>query len=126
VVSAGMSTNATPPANGGDIAFEILGNSAQEKPIARLNLISPDYFPVLRIPLAQGRVWSGDEIMRGAPLAVINQMMARQYWPNGDAIGRQVRVATLKDEPPYSPAAPGSDGWIQIIGIVADARNDGL
>ena len=63
---------------------------------------------------------------RGAPLAVINQTMARQYWPQGDAIGHQLRIANLKDEPPYSPAAAGSDGWLQIVGIVADARNDGL
>ena len=52
--------------------------------------------------------------------------MARQYWPNGDAIGRQFRVANMKDEPPYSPAAAGAGGWLQIIGVVADARNDGL
>jgi putative ABC transport system permease protein len=76
--------------------------------------------------VAQGRVWSRDEIMRGAPLAVINQTMARQYWPNGDAIGHQLRVANLKDEPPYSPAATGAGGWLEIIGVVADARNDGL
>jgi predicted permease len=126
VVAAGISTNATPPANGGDTPFEILGNSATDKPIARLNFVSPEYFPLLRIPLAQGRIWNRDEINRGAALAVINQTMARQYWPNGDAIGRQIRVALLKDEPPYSPAAAGSDGWVQIIGIVADARNDGL
>ena len=52
--------------------------------------------------------------------------MARQYWPNGDAIGRQIKVPNLRDEPPYSPAAAGAEGWIEIIGIVADARNDGL
>jgi predicted permease len=126
VVSAGISTNATPPANGGDSTLEILGSSALEKPVARSNFVSPDYFPLLHIPVAQGRVWSRDETMRGAALAVINQTMARQYWPNGDAVGRQFRFANLKDEPPYSPAAAGADGWLEIIGIVADARNDGL
>ena len=76
-----------------------------EKPSRRDRIsISPEYFPLLRIPLAQGRTWSRDEIARGAALAVINQTMARQYWPNGDAIGRQFRLANLKDEPPYSPA----------------------
>jgi ABC-type antimicrobial peptide transport system permease subunit len=64
--------------------------------------------------------------MRGAPLAVINQTMARQYWPKGDAIGHQVRIADLKNEPPYSPIAPGADGWLQIVGIVTDVRDDGL
>ena len=64
--------------------------------------------------------------MRGAALAVINQTMARQYWPKGDAIGQQIRIPDLKDHPPYQPAAAGSDGWLQIVGVVADARNDGL
>jgi putative ABC transport system permease protein len=125
VVAAGISTNATPPSNGGDTRIEIMGNNG-EKPEARLNFISPEYFPVLRIPLAQGRIWDHAETMRGAPLAVINQTMARHYWPNGNAIGQQIRIPNLKGEPPYSPAAPGSEGWLQIVGVVADARNDGL
>ena len=93
---------------------------------AACNFISPEYFPVLRIPLSQGRLWDHAETMRGAQVAVINQTMARQYWPKGDAIGRQFRIPDLKDEPPYQPAATGSDGWLQIVGVVADARNDGL
>jgi predicted permease len=125
VAFAGISTNATPPSNGGDSTLEIRG-SALEKPVARSNFISSEYFSLLQIPMTQGRVWTRDETMRGAALAVINQTMARQYWPNGDAVGRQFRFATLKDEPPYSPAAAGADGWLEIIGVVADARNDGL
>ena len=100
VVSAGISTNATPPANGGDSTLEILGASTLEKPVARSNFISPEYFPLLHIPVAQGRLWNPDEVKRGATLAVINQTMARQYWPNGDAIGRQFRFVTMRDEPP--------------------------
>ncbi len=95
-------------------------------PEVRVNFVSPEYFPLLKIPLAQGRLWDHAETMRGAQLAVINQTMARQYWPNGDAIGHQVRIPSLKDQPPYQRAVPGSDGWLQIIGIVADARDDGL
>jgi predicted permease len=126
VVAAGISTNATPPANGGDTTLEIRGSSALEKPVARSNFISSEYFSVLHIPLAQGRVWNRDEIARGAPLAVINTTMARQYWPNGEALGRQFRFVNMKDEPPYSPASAGADGWIEVVGVVADARNDGL
>ncbi len=126
IVSAGISTNATPPANGGDSTIEILGTSALEKPIARSNFVNSEYFPLLHIPLMQGRLWTRDEISRGAALAVINQTMARQYWPNGNAIGRQIRVVGIKDEPPYSPASIGADGWMEIVGIVSDARNDGL
>jgi putative ABC transport system permease protein len=126
VVSAGISTNATPPDNGWDTRFEIFGSAASEKPEARVNYISPEYLDVLHIPLSQGRIWDHTETMRAAPLAVINQTMARQYWPNGDAIGHQVRIPAMKDEPPYSPAAVGGDGWLQIVGVVADVRDDGL
>jgi predicted permease len=126
VVSAGISTNATPPANGGDTTIEIRGVSSLEKPIARGNFISPEYFTVLNIPLVQGRVWNPDDTRRGAPVAVVNQTMAKQYWPNGDAIGKQIRIPGLKDEPPYSPASSATGDWIEVVGVVADARNDGL
>jgi predicted permease len=126
VIAAGISTNATPPANGNDTRIEIMGSTQPEMPVVRLNFISPEYFPVLRIPLLQGRLWDHTETMRGAQVAVINQTMARQFWPKGDAIGRQFRIPGLKNQPPYEPAAAGSLGWIQIVGVVADVRNDGL
>jgi predicted permease len=126
VVAAGISTNATPPANGNDGRVEIMGSAEAEKPVVRVNFISPEYFPVLRIPLSQGRVWDHGETVRGAAVAVINQAMARQYWPKGDAIGHQFRIEGLKNEPPYQPAAAGSEGWIEIVGVVADVVNDGL
>src|ERR1700676_1659117 len=126
VVAAGISTNATPPGSGWPQPVEIMGSTASEKPEVRVSFVSPEYFPVLKIPLAQGRLWDHTETMRGGALAVINQTMARQLWPNGDAIGHQVRIPSLKDQPPYQRAVPASDGWMQIIGIVADSRDDGL
>jgi predicted permease len=126
VVAAGISTNATPPSSGWRQNIEIMGSTASEKPEVRVNFVSPEYFPLLHIPLAQGRLWDHAETMRGALLAVINQTMARQFWPNGDAIGHQIKIPALKDRPPYQRAVAGSDGWVQIIGIVADARDDGL
>jgi predicted permease len=126
VIAAGISTNATPPSNGNDTAAEIMGSTTVDKPQVRLNFISPEYFTVLHIPLSQGRLWDHAETMRGAPLALINQAMAKLCWPKGDALGHEVRFAGLKNEPPYLPAAPGSDGWLQIVGVVADARDDGL
>ena len=126
VVAAGISTNATPPSNGNDVYFEIFGRSAGQKEQLRANFVSPEYFSVLRIPLFEGRLWTQPEIVRGARLAVINQTMARQYWPNGDALGKLVRLPDMKAEPPFTQAVADSDNWLQIIGIVADARDDGL
>jgi predicted permease len=126
VVAAGISTNATPPSNGWRQNVEILGSTSAEQPEVRVNFISPEYFPLLKIPLTQGRVWDHTENMRGAALMVINQTMARQLWPNVDAIGHQVKIPSLKDQPPYQRAAAGADGWFQIIGVAADVRDDGL
>jgi len=126
VVGAGMSSNATPPNNGSDSGMEILGKPALERQVVRANFVSPEYFTVLHIPLLGGRVWTAAETIRGARLAIVNQTLARQFWPNGDALGQQIRFPVLKNDPPYNPAAPGSDSWLQIVGVVADARNDGL
>lgn len=126
VSEAGISTNATPPLNGSTRKIEIMGRPDLEKPEVRLNFVSPEYFPLLRIPLAQGRIWEHAETMRGASLAVINETLARQYWPEGNVIGRELRLVDLKPEPPYAPIAQGADGWLQIVGVVADVRDDGL
>jgi len=126
VVSAGISTNATPPDNGWNTKFEVFGKPVSTEQEVRTNFISPEYFTVLHIPLLEGRMWDHTETMRGARVAIVNQTMAHQYWPKGDAIGHQIRVPALKGEPPYSPAAPESDNWLQVVGIVADARDDGL
>ncbi|HEV2687618.1 MAG TPA: ADOP family duplicated permease, partial [Bryobacteraceae bacterium] len=126
VVAAGISSNATPPSNGWTQAFEILGRPSGQKEELRANLISPEYFSVLRIALLQGRLWDQSETVRGARLAVINQTMARQYWPKGDAVGKELRMPGIKSQPPFSLAVKDSDSWMQIIGVVADARDDGL
>jgi predicted permease len=126
VIEAAISTNATPPSNGSQTTIEILGSTLAEKPEVRLNLVSSEYFSLLRIPLKQGRLWDHAETMRGASVAVINLTMAKQYWPDGNAIGQQVKVPMLKAEPPFSPSAAGSDSWLQIVGVVEDARDDGL
>jgi putative ABC transport system permease protein len=126
VVEAGISTNATPPSNGNSQRIEIFGKGSAESPIARINFTDSGYFSVLHIPMIEGRLWDHPEIMRGAHLAVINQTLARQFWPNGNAVGQQIRIPTLKDQPPYAPAAPDPSGWLQIIGVAGDALNDGL
>ncbi len=126
VTMAAISSNATPPSNGFETKFEILGRPAPEQQTARVNFVSPEYFPVLRIPLAQGRVWSETENHNGAHLAIINQTMARLYFPTGDAIGHSMKVPAIEDHPPFNLMAQGADQWLQIVGIISDKRDDGL
>jgi hypothetical protein len=126
VSEAGISTNATPPTNGWSTRFEIFGQSQMQQQDARTNMVDSGYFSVLHIPLEAGRFWSHDEVMRGARLALVNRTLAQRYWPHGNALGQQIRVPELKSIPPYQAAVPNSDGWMQIVGVVSDARDDGL
>jgi predicted permease len=126
VVSAAISSQSTPPENGWPEQFEIMGRANIERQNIRLNLVSPEYFSVLHIPLLRGRMWDRVQTMRGARIAVINETMARQCWPNGDAIGQSIRFPEIKSDPPLRFAAQGSNLWFEVAGVVADARDDGL
>jgi putative ABC transport system permease protein len=126
VRSTGISTNATPPNNGWDQTFELLGTPSAEEQKARLNFVDPGYFSTLHMPLRQGRVWDQTEIVHSAPLVLVNESFAKRYYPNGEVLGHSLKIPTLKDEPPNALAAPDSDGWLQVVGVVGDALDDGL
>jgi predicted permease len=126
VVSAGISTNATPPWNGNDTTLEIFGRPSDQQLSARLNFVDSEYFSVLHIPLLAGRLWDHPELKRGARMCVVNQTLARQYWPQENPVGQQLRFPDLKSAPPYIQAVPDSNNWLQVIGVVADARDNGL
>jgi predicted permease len=126
VTLTAISTNATPPSNGHNSKFEIVGMPSLQDQSMRLNFVSPEYFPALRIPLAQGRIWDQAENHRGAPVIVINETLARKYFPNEDPIGHSIQVPSLADEPPYDLAAPGAAGPLLIVGVIVDKRDDGL
>jgi putative ABC transport system permease protein len=126
VVATGISTNGTPPNNGWDQPFEFLGKASGEEEKARINFVDPGYFSTLHMPLLRGRVWDPTEVAHSAPLALVNETFAKRYYPGGDILGHSLKIPTLKNEPPYTLAAPGSDGWMQVVGVVADAVDDGL
>ncbi len=127
VTITAISTNATPPRNGWYSRFEILGMPAASQPMASVNLVSPEYFAALRMPRGEGRIWSAAENGGGAHVAVVNRTLARRYFPNGDAIGRSVKLPDLENRPPAVLTPPDiENSWLPIVGIVEDARNDGL
>jgi putative ABC transport system permease protein len=125
VTMAAISSNATPPSNGQNTGIEILGEAPKNDQKIRLNFVSSGYFPILRIQLAQGEFWSQIEDHRAAHVAVINETMARLYFPNG-AVGHSLRVPAMKSEPPFQLSPPGDNPWLRIVGVVADKRDDGL
>jgi predicted permease len=126
VTMVAISSNATPPSNGWGTSVDILGKAQRDGQKIRVNFVNQEYFPLLRIPLAQGRIWDESENHNAAHVAVINETMAKLYFPDGDALQHSLKVPDMKEDLPYTTTAPGSDGWLQIVGIVADKRDDGL
>jgi predicted permease len=129
VLSVAVAPDSMPPAPpfNGTGTFEILGGQSPQEQRAMIFLVSSEYFATLKIPLLKGRVWDHAENQRGDFVAVVNQTLAQRYWPKGDAIGHQIRAGSLKDDgAPLSAASPQSGEWRQIVGVVADSRNNGL
>jgi putative ABC transport system permease protein len=121
-----ISSNATPPSNGAGLKFEIVGRPSMQDQPFRFNIVSREYFPILRIPLLQGRIWDADETHRGAAVVVVNQTFARRYFPADDAIGHTIQLPDLKSPPPFLLTSSSAANGLLIIGVVADKLDDGL
>ncbi len=121
-----VSNNATPPDNGFNTKFEIIGKPSGQDQSLRFNMVSESYFPVLKIPVLQGHTWDEAENHRGAPVIVVNQTLARRYFPSGDAIGHMIKLPELKPQPPFLLTAPDAQNGLLIIGVVGDKLDDGL
>ena len=127
VESVALATYATPPRSGERSVVDVPGRdmTGDEAPI--LQRISAHYFATMKIPLVRGRVWSDSESAGAPHVAVVNQTMARERWPDESAIGRRVLIpGYIKSSTYFRLAAPGSDGWFEIIGVVGDTPNVGL
>jgi predicted permease len=127
VTMTAISTNATPPHSGDNLRFEILGRPAVEEQMGLVNSVSERYFAALRIRLLEGRVWDEAENHRGALVAVINRTLAQRYFPDGNAVGHSLKVPGFEERPPLILSVPKlADSWLQIVGVVDDAKDDGL
>jgi putative ABC transport system permease protein len=80
--------------------------------------ISDGYVSALGIPLLQGREFVQTDNEKGAPVVIINAKLARQYFPNGDAVGKRLKFGHL------DPAKPPQ--WLTIVGVLGDTKMYGL
>ena len=98
--------------------FTIEGKIAAEGvnlPVARLRVISPEYFRVMQIPLLEGRPFDARDGIgeRGHPrFVIVDRTLAARYWPGASAVGRRIRLA--------------SGDWVSVAGVVGDVRYAGL
>jgi predicted permease len=126
VSAVAIGINATPPDADAQSSFIVDGSGDDEQQQARVMLVGQRYFDTLRIPLLQGRVWSADENSRGDFIAVVNRAFATRYLSPSNALGRQLRIPDLTAQKRYEAVSAQSTAWRQIVGVVGDARNDGV
>jgi predicted permease len=126
VSTVAVGVDATPPGADVQSSFIVDGSSDGEQPKARVMLVGQRYFAALRIPLLQGRVWTTDENSSGDFIAVVNRAFATRYLSSSNALGRQLRIPALPFQNRFTASSAQSTAWRQIIGVVGDARNDGI
>jgi MacB-like periplasmic core domain len=126
VATDSSGADATPPYAGAESSFNIDGPRDRQQSQARVMLVDQRYFAALRIPLLQGRLWNTDENTRGDFLAIVNRAFATRYLSSFNCLGRQLRIPGLAHQNRWAVTSAESAAWRQIIGVVGDARNDGV
>jgi putative ABC transport system permease protein len=94
------------------------GGPAPAESDADMNYISPGYFSTLRSPLRTGRNFDERDTVTAPSVAIINETMARKFFPDSAAIGQYLRIDDIN---PSTKTPP-----FQIVGIVKDAKYDSL
>lgn len=82
-----------------------------EDPMAEVRMVAAGYFETMRIPLVEGRYLDDRDAETGPRVSLINQTMARRYFPGVSPIGRTIQNPHGKSE---------------VVGVVGDVRNEGL
>lgn len=97
-------------------ALFVDGVIAKNTPEAHYRMITPDYFRTLGIPVRVGRAFDATDRSGSAPVAIINETLARQYFHNRNPIGKRLRL----DDGEKVPRE------VEIVGVVGNVRHFGL
>ncbi|MDP9186759.1 MAG: ABC transporter permease, partial [Verrucomicrobiota bacterium] len=103
-----------------DSSFAIEGRATGAKeptPDEELRTISPDYFRVIKTPLLRGRFFAESDNIDAPGVAIINDALAKKYWPNDDALGKRITFSDTRKPDPK---------WLTIVGIVRSIRHRAL
>jgi putative ABC transport system permease protein len=85
------------------------GSAAEPEPLLWLNIVSPDYFRTMGIPILRGREFAEADTTGNPRVAIVSAETARKFWPNQDPVGKHLRLL-------------GQNEWSTIIGVAADVR----
>jgi putative ABC transport system permease protein len=117
-VEAAATTSSVPIAPDAEFArlgFAIEGQTPDpaDRPVAFYNGVSPDYFRTMQIPVLRGRAFDEHDVRGSQGVAIVNETLARRYFPGEDPVGRRM---TLNDD------NPKEEDWATIIAVVKDTK----
>jgi putative ABC transport system permease protein len=99
------------------LGFTIDGHppvAPSDQPNTNYYAVSPDYFKAMGIRLMRGRLFTAQDGAKAPRVALINETLARQHFPNEDPIGKRINITN------------GPDTWREIVGIVSDVKQYGV
>ncbi len=86
------------------------------QPGAGYSVACPNFFRTMGIPIIEGREFTDADTVNAAGVIVIDEAMARRYWPKQDPVGKHIKIG----------GADSKNPWLTIVGVTADFRRDGL
>jgi putative ABC transport system permease protein len=104
--------------------FEVEGHpitETDEQPTTQYRVADWRYFETMGIAVKEGRGFTAADGPNTQGVAIINETLARRYWPGQDPVGQQVKLIFPATRQPWD-AEPRA-GWLTVVGIVADARD---
>ena len=113
-VAGAVLASKIPPDAGGNQTLEVQGRgTAAEVHDVGADAVSPEFFDVLNIPLRRGRAFDMRDREHSQPVAIVNEVLVREYFPHTDPLGRQIRI-------------PGGMQWLTIVGVVGNLKHTEL
>jgi putative ABC transport system permease protein len=82
----------------------------------RRDAIGEGFFQTLRVPLRAGRFFNAQDNQGSMPVTIINEMMARRFWPGEEVLGKRFKLG-----PPQS-----ANPWLTVVGVVGDMRRESM
>jgi predicted permease len=110
---SGLAPMRPPNMNDTDIEGFVMTKGGPIQNVDFYQAVSKDYFTTMRIRLMDGRLFDDRDGKDAPQVVIINQAMAKTFWPNQNPIGRRIRPGGTKE-------------WCPVIGIVDDVKNAGL
>jgi predicted permease len=118
--------NFLPLETGWRIGYQVTDHmvAADAAPQAQFHIADEGYFSTLRVPLIGGRAFTAQDNAQSVPVVVINETMARQMWPNQNAVGKHI-TTSIGGIGPLSRKLVKGDVY-EVIGVAKDIKNSSL